>query len=182
MGGRNARPNSRLTPAQSNRWLVLPLLGLGLPIFLLGLGSPALYDPHESLYAEIAREMVVRGDWLTPHLNGTRYLDKPPLFYWLIAISYTVFGVSEFSAACRSLAGLGGAGDLGIGRRLIDGRTGALAGLVLTTSIVATLFNRQLLPDMVFACFTTLSFYGFLRAGERIAQEPWALWPVRALP
>jgi 4-amino-4-deoxy-L-arabinose transferase-like glycosyltransferase len=74
---------------------VLPLLGLGLPIFLLGLGSPALYEPHESLSAEVAREMVVRGDWLTPHLNGTRYLDKPPLFYWLTAIAYSIL-------ACRS--------------------------------------------------------------------------------
>ena len=69
------------------------LIMLALPIFLLGLGSPALYDPHESLYAEIAREMVLSGDWLTPHLNGTRYLDKPPLFYWLIALSYEAFGV-----------------------------------------------------------------------------------------
>jgi 4-amino-4-deoxy-L-arabinose transferase-like glycosyltransferase len=178
MGGRNARPNSRLTPAQSDRWLVLPLLGLGLPIFLLGLGSPALYDPHESLYAEIARDMVVRGDWLTPHLNGTRYLDKPPLFYWLIAISYTVFGVSEFSARLPvALAGLGGVlVTWGIGRRLIDGRSGTLAGLVLTTSVGYFVFSRQLLPDMVFAYFTTLSFYGFLRAGEEDrAQELWSL-------
>src|SRR2546428_4838339 len=58
----NARLNGRSTPAPNDRWLVLLLLGLGLPIFLLGLGSPALYDPHESLYAEIAREMVVGGD------------------------------------------------------------------------------------------------------------------------
>jgi 4-amino-4-deoxy-L-arabinose transferase-like glycosyltransferase len=52
---------------------------VALPIFFLGLGTPALYDPHESLYAEIGREMLVREDWLTPHLNNTRYLDKPPL-------------------------------------------------------------------------------------------------------
>jgi 4-amino-4-deoxy-L-arabinose transferase-like glycosyltransferase len=174
----NARLNGRSTPAPSDRWLVLPLLGLGLPIFLLGLGSPALYDPHESLYAEIAREMVVGGDWLTPHLNSTRYLDKPPLCYWLIAISYAVFGVSEFSARLPiALTGLGGVlVTWGIGRHLFDGRCGALAGLVLTTSVGYFVFSRQLLPDMVFACFTTLSFYGFLRAGEADrAREPWSL-------
>jgi 4-amino-4-deoxy-L-arabinose transferase-like glycosyltransferase len=178
MRDRNTRPNDRLTSAQDERWWVLLLLGLGLPIFLLGLGSPALYDPHESLYAEIAREMVVRGDWLTPHLNGTRYLDKPPLFYWLIALSYTVFGMSEFSARLPvALAGLGGVlVTWGIGRHLFDGRSGALAGLVLTTSVGYFVFSRQLLPDMVFACFTTLSFYGFLRTGAKArAREPWSL-------
>jgi 4-amino-4-deoxy-L-arabinose transferase-like glycosyltransferase len=178
MSDGNARLIGRSTPAPNDRWLVLLLLGLELPIFLLGLGSPALYDPHESLYAEIAREMVVRGDWLTPHLNGTRYLDKPPLFYWLIAVSYTVFGVSEFSARLPiALAGLGGVlVTWGIGRHLFDGRSGALAGLVLTTSVGYFVFSRQLLPDMVFACFTTLSFYAFLCAAEEgRAREPWSL-------
>jgi 4-amino-4-deoxy-L-arabinose transferase-like glycosyltransferase len=153
----------------SDRWLVLLLVVLGLPVTLLGLGSPALYDPHESLYAEVAREMVVHGDWLTPHLNGTRYLDKPPLFYWLIAIAYTVFGVSEFSARLPiALAGLGGAlVTCGIGRLLFDDRSGVLAGLVLIASVGYFVFSRQLLPDMVFAFFTTLGFYGLLRAVEQ---------------
>jgi 4-amino-4-deoxy-L-arabinose transferase-like glycosyltransferase len=153
-------------------------VGLGLPIFFLGLGTPALYDPHESLYAEVARDMVVRGDWLTPHLNDTRYLDKPPLFYWLIALSYTVFGVSEFAARLPvALAGLGGVLlTWGIGRHLFDGRSGVLAGLVLTSSVGYFVFSRQLLPDMVFACFTTLSFYGFLRAGDtRGSHASWHL-------
>jgi 4-amino-4-deoxy-L-arabinose transferase-like glycosyltransferase len=164
--------------AQRDRGLVAPLLALALPVFLLGLGAPALYDPHESLYAEVARAMVVGGDWLTPHLNGTRYLDKPPLFYWLIAISYTLFGVSEFSARLPiALTGLGGVLlTWAIGRHLVDGRAGALAGLVLTTSVGYFVFSRQLLPDMVLACFTTLSFYGFLRAGaQERTRQPWSL-------
>jgi 4-amino-4-deoxy-L-arabinose transferase-like glycosyltransferase len=168
MTGRNVLIHGRAPRASGDRWLVLLLLGLGLPIFLLGLGSPALFDPHESLYAEVAREMVMRGEWLTPHLNGTRYLDKPPLFYWLITMAYMVFGVSEPAARLPiALAGLGGVlVTWGIGRHLFDGRTGVLAGLVLTTSVGYFVFSRQLLPDMVFACFTTLSFYGFLRAVE----------------
>ncbi len=178
MRDRNACLDGILRPAQRECRLLLLLLGLGLPIFFLGLRAPALYDPHESLYAEIARDMVVRGDWLTPYLNGTRYLDKPPLFYWLIAISYTILGVSEFSARLPiALAGLGGVVvTWGIGRHLFDGRSGALAGLVLTTSVGYFVFSRQLLPDMVFACFTTASFYGFLRAGEKIrGGEAWSL-------
>jgi 4-amino-4-deoxy-L-arabinose transferase-like glycosyltransferase len=169
MTERNWRVHGRAPQAPGDRWLLLLLLGLGLPIFLLGLGSPALFDPHESLYAEVAREMVVGDTWLTPHLNGTRYLDKPPLSYWLIAVAYMVFGVSEFSARLPiALAGLGGVlVTWGIGRHLFDSRSGVLAGLVLTTSVGYFVFSRQLLPDMIFACFTTFSFYGFLRAVEQ---------------
>jgi 4-amino-4-deoxy-L-arabinose transferase-like glycosyltransferase len=154
------------------------LVGLGLPITLFGLGSPALYDPHESLYAEVAREMVVGGDWLTPRLNGTRYLDKPPLFYWLIAIAYTLFGVSEFAARLPiALAGLGGIlVTWGIGQHLFDTRSGVLAGLVLSTSVGYFVFSHQLLPDMVFALFTTLGFYGCVHAIEQDRhQQSWGI-------
>jgi 4-amino-4-deoxy-L-arabinose transferase-like glycosyltransferase len=178
MTGRNTLLHGRSSPALNDRWLVILLVGLALPISLLGLGSPALYDPHESLYAEVAREMVVRGDWLTPHLNGTRYLDKPPLCYWLIAMAYTLFGVSEFAARLPiALAGLGGIlVTWGIGQRLCDNRSGVLAGLVLTTSVGYFVFSRQLLPDMVFTLFTTLGFYGCVRAVEQDRhQKSWGI-------
>jgi 4-amino-4-deoxy-L-arabinose transferase-like glycosyltransferase len=164
--------------ATEERLLVATLIVFGLPIFLLGLESPALYDPHESLYAEIAREMLVRGDWLTPHLNDARYLDKPPLFYWLIGLSYKVLGVSEFSARVPvALAGLGGVlVTWGIGRRLCDGRLGFVAGLMLTASIGYFVFSRQLLPDMVLSGLTTLSFYCALRSfAPARSQRLWAL-------
>lgn len=166
---------SRVT---EERLLVAMLLMLGLPIFLLALETPALYDPHESLYAEIAREMLVRGDWLTPRLNDTRYLDKPPLFYWLIGLSYKVLGVSEFSARVPvAMAGLGGVlVTWGIGRRLCDGRLGFVAALVLTASIGYFVFSRQLLPDMLLSGFTTLSFYFALRSfAPARSQRLWAL-------
>jgi 4-amino-4-deoxy-L-arabinose transferase-like glycosyltransferase len=180
MSGRNRLLNGWSSHATLQRWLVTLLITLGLPIFLLGLGSPALYDPHESLYAEIAREMVGSGDWLTPHLNGTRYLDKPPLFYWLIALCYKAFGVSEFSARLPvALAGLGGIMlTYAIGRYYFAGDTGFLAGLVLTTSMGYFVFSRQLLPDMVFAFFTTLSITGLLHAVADDRQHRW--WAVLA--
>jgi 4-amino-4-deoxy-L-arabinose transferase-like glycosyltransferase len=150
------------------------LLLVGMPVFLLGLGTPALYDPHESLYAEIARDMVARGDWLTPHLNDTRYLDKPPLFYWLIALSYTLLGVSEFAARLpTALSGLGGVLlTWAIGRHLFDGRAGFFAGTVLMTSLGYWIFSRQLLPDMVFSFCTTLGFYGGLRSLKTVRSAP----------
>src|SRR5262245_4716462 len=54
-----------------------------------------LLEPDEGRYAQIPREMLDRGDWVVPHLQGQPYLDKPPLLYWLVMLSYSIFGVSE---------------------------------------------------------------------------------------
>lgn len=67
-------------------------------VFLFhGIGNYSLKEPDEGRYAEIPREMVERGDWVVPHLNHVRYFEKPPLFYWAVATSYTIFGISEWS-------------------------------------------------------------------------------------
>ena len=60
--------------------------------------SPALLDDADSTHAEAAREMFVSGDYVTLHVNGVRYLEKAPLPYWLVAISYHIFGVNEFAS------------------------------------------------------------------------------------
>jgi 4-amino-4-deoxy-L-arabinose transferase-like glycosyltransferase len=172
---RSRAPSRRI--AGEWRWLAT-LAALALPVFLLGLASPGLYDPHESLYAEVAREMVTRGDWLTPYLNGTRYLDKPPLFYWLIGLSYTVFGVSEFAARLPvALAGLGGVLlTWSIGRRLFGDRVAFVAGLALTASLGYFVFSRQILPDMVLSFFMTCSLYGGVRG--LLAERHRPAWAV----
>ena len=144
-------------------WVIL--LALCLAVFLSGLGSPGLYDPQESRNAEAAREMLVRGDWLTPHVNFARYLDKPPLAYWLIGLSYLIFGVSEFTA--RLPMAMATVGSIlitwAIGRDLFGARAGLFAAVILLTSIGYFVLGRQALPDPAFSFFTTLSFYGFLR-------------------
>src|SRR5262249_60712887 len=70
---------------------LLLLLTLALPAFLGDLGRPGLAD-DEAKHAEIPRAMIASGDWLTPQINGTRYFEKPPLVYWLTALSYDAFG------------------------------------------------------------------------------------------
>src|SRR6516162_7955492 len=57
-----------------------------------------LFEPDEGRYAEIPREMLVRGEWVVPYLQGQPYLDKPPLLYWLVMSSYRLFGVHDWSA------------------------------------------------------------------------------------
>ena len=66
-------------------------------VYLGALFSPALLDDADSTHAEAAREMFVSGDYVTLHVNGVRYLEKAPLPYWLVAISYHLFGVNEFA-------------------------------------------------------------------------------------
>ena len=67
-------------------------------IFLFyALGDYSLKEPDEGRYAEIPREMVETGDYVVPHLNYVRYFEKPPLLYWSVAISYKLFGISEWS-------------------------------------------------------------------------------------
>jgi len=138
------------------------LILTGYYFFFWHLGSPALYDLDEGGYAEIAREILVLNDWLIPHLNFIRLLDKPPLLYWLTAISFKSLGISEYTArlpvalstlACLILCFL-------LGRNIFNSLAGLLAGLIFATSAATFIFGfgRQLLPDMVFTSFLTAAF------------------------
>jgi len=69
-------------------WYIIVLLCTSSCFLFWKLGSPALYDLDEGGYAEIAREMLVLKDWIMPHLNFVRLLDKPPMLYWLTALSF----------------------------------------------------------------------------------------------
>ena len=67
-------------------------------VWFAGLDVRVLLHPDEGRYAEIPREMVVTGDWLTPRLNGLKYFEKPPLQYWMTAAAYEAFGVHHWTA------------------------------------------------------------------------------------
>ncbi len=77
---------------------LLILAGLCGFLFFYGLGSFGLVGADEPRYAQIAREMLARHDWVTPVLNGTAWLEKPVLYYWGAMLSYSVFGVSDWAA------------------------------------------------------------------------------------
>src|SRR5258705_12565186 len=85
-------------------WLVAAAL---LVAWFSGIGVRKLQHPDEGRYAEIAREMAVSGDWVTPRLNGLKYFEKPPFQYWVGAAIFDAFGVSEWTARLPSaMAGL----------------------------------------------------------------------------
>src|SRR3979411_816560 len=88
--------------------LLALLAAFGLAWFC-NLGYRHLVKPDEGRYAEIPREMVASGDWLTPRLNDVLYFEKPPLQYWATAAAYTAFGQSNSTARLwTALTGLAG--------------------------------------------------------------------------
>lgn len=154
------------------RWLRdLLLLSLVLGcLFLWGLGSAPLIDPDEGRYAEIPREMLERGNLITPTLNYVKYFEKPPLLYWVNAASMALFGQNEFAARLPSaLSGL-----LTVlltyvaGRRLYDRRTGLLAAVVLGGCAGFLIQSRIILTDMLLTlCLATALFAFILATRER---------------
>ncbi len=136
--------------------LILLLCGV---TFLAGLGRPAIGDSDEAFYAEAAREMVERGDWLTPRYNYEPRFQKPILFYWLVAATYTVAGIGETQA--RLWAALSGVGlsmvVLAAGRRWFDARTAIIASAIVATTFGYFSIGRLALPDLPLAFFITVA-------------------------
>jgi 4-amino-4-deoxy-L-arabinose transferase-like glycosyltransferase len=154
------------------------LLLVGAVFFLFRLGSPGLMDPDEGRYAEIAREMLLLKDWLIPHLNLLPYLEKPPLVYWLTALSFQVLGLSEWAARLPSaLCALGGVIlAYGLGRTFWGPAAGLLSALVLATCGGYVVMGRLLTLDMALTFFLNLGVgLGYLALSrERPRLWPWA--------
>ena len=120
--------------------LSLLFLMFGVAFFQF-LGTIPLIDPDEGRYAEIPREMLERGDFITPFLNYVKYFEKPPLHYWLNALSFSLFGENEFAA--RFPGALMGLMTVlltyHVGRKLFGRREGLLAALILAFVLLALL-------------------------------------------
>ncbi|HEV2619880.1 MAG TPA: glycosyltransferase family 39 protein [Acidobacteriaceae bacterium] len=151
-------------------WLVLHIGGLF---------TPGLLDDVDSVYLEIARQMLRRHDFVTPYIDGIRFFDKPPLMYWLAAGSMHLFGVHDWAGrlplALLTLALL--LATYALGLRLSASVSpaahpdrGALySALALATCIGPYLYTRFFIPDIVIALWMTLGVHAFLVAFERIA-------------
>ena len=163
-------------PARLARYPFLWIMLLSLVFFFTALESPSLND-GEAMYAEIAREMRLGGDWITPHLNGARHFDKPPLTYWAIGLSQSLLGETEYSArvwsALATVATILAAGALG--RTLYGKRAGVLAALVYATSLGPCIFGRLVMPDVFLCLWITLAILGYRRGyGEDPrGRGPW---------
>jgi len=140
-------------------------------------------DDVDAVQAQIARNMLQSGDWVTAHLDGVKYLEKAPLKYWMIAICFQIFGAHDWAARipislcaillCWLVARMAG--------WAMGPKTGLYAGLSLATSIGLWLFTRVLIPDVILTLSIAFSMWSFFRAlepgethGTRWALSSWA--------
>jgi 4-amino-4-deoxy-L-arabinose transferase-like glycosyltransferase len=133
-------------------------------VWFYTLGARTLVPTDEGRYAEMAREMVVTGDWITPRLNGIKYFEKPPLQVWVTAAAFEVFGLGEWQA--RLWTGL--CGLLGVllvfhaGRRVFSEKVGFTAALVLGSSFWWAGLGHINSLDMGLSGMMTLALCGVL--------------------
>lgn len=129
-------------------------------------------DDVDAVQAQIARNMLTSGDWVIARLDGIPYLEKSPLIYWLIAISYRVLGVHDWAARIPvALAAIFLAWLTWLyGRWAFGVRAGLYAGLALATCAGLFLFTRIQIPDVMLTACVCLAFWSFQRALDD--QEP----------
>jgi 4-amino-4-deoxy-L-arabinose transferase-like glycosyltransferase len=146
------------------RYLLLPATAaLPMIFFLYDLDAYPLRDNNEGLYAEIAREMLDTGNFIVPHLLGVPYIEKPPLLYWLMALSFHFFGESEASArlvsalpmTCMAIALY--VFCRGLGYR----RVGFLAAVIVSTSLPVAVLSRTVLFDPLLTALLGASLLAF---------------------
>ena len=169
------------TPARNRR----AFAAIGLAVLLIAsaiylgciISPPALMDDVDAVQAQIARNMLNSGDWVTARLDGVAYFEKAPLIYWLIAICYKIFGVHDWVAripVALSTVGLAWL-TAAMGVWAFGKRAGFYAGICIATCIGLFLFTRIQIPDSMQTATIALALWAFLRAMDEEEPRP-RLW------
>lgn len=158
---------------------LLYLFALVIPLaYCCMLGAFALAEPDEPRYAEIPREMIESGDWVTPRLNYVKYFEKPPLVYWLTAVTFKLFGTSELVArlwpAMFALVGIAAA--YALGRSMFGPWTGAAAAALLAATPLYFGLSQILILDMPLTGLMTLALGAFWFAYTDPKRRMWYVW------
>ncbi len=157
-----------------SRRSIITLLLLWAAIFLAASATPSLLDDADATHAEAAHAMLHTGDWVTLHVNGIRYLEKPPLPYWIAACSLRIFGENSFAIHLPLALTVLGLALLGYAwsRRAFSARgefadrAAFYTALFTLTSAGVFLFTRIFIPDALLSLLLALSLYAALRALE----------------
>ena len=158
------------------------LIGL---FFLFYLGSRALSVPDEARYSEIPREMLALHDFITPHLDGVKYFEKPVWMYWVGAAAIKLGGLNAWALRLPTML-MSLIGCLALyagGRQLFDRRTGLLGALVLATSLLFFAMSHSLTLDMTLSIWLSLSLLSFICAVDLpvgSAARRWLCWAIFA--
>jgi 4-amino-4-deoxy-L-arabinose transferase-like glycosyltransferase len=155
-----------VVPPPPIRWSDLLWLALALLVIIgSGLGTRDPWPADEPRFAVIARDMVATGEWLFPRVGGDLYQDKPPLFFWMLAVCYSLVGSIKWSFLIPSFLAAGGTLFLiyDLGRRLVSREAGLAAALVTVCTLHFAITLRGAQIDPVLCFLTTFSLYALLR-------------------
>lgn len=155
-----------LHQSRAKTWTILILVFLA--VHFAALFSPPQMDDVDSGHAQAAAHMAVTGNWITPYIDGVRYLEKPPMYYWLAAIDYHLFGFNSFSTHLFLTLSVLGLAIIGLfwGRRAYGERAGFYAALAMLTAVGVFLFTRLFIPDAILTFFLLLGLYMFFTGLE----------------
>lgn len=151
-------------PATADRARIVAVLAIVVFAAFFGLWAYPLLDNNEGLYASIARNMAVSGDFIIPSANGVPYLEKPPMLYWLVALSIRLFGASE--AAVRLVPATALFGTILLSRQLAlrvyrSPEVANLTALIFASSVVVITMGRMVMFDMLMTVFLTAALASF---------------------
>ncbi len=175
-----ARPGK--FPSAATVWLLL--MAIFAVVQFASLFTPPLLDDVDAAHAQCAQHMIESGNWITPRLDGIRYLEKPPLPYWLMASSYYVFGENAFATHLPDALAILGLVWLAWlwSRRAWGDRAGLYAGMFVLTAIGPFLFTRFDIPEAMISFFLLFSLYGLI-TGLESNRSRWfyGMWAALAL-
>jgi len=173
---------SRSTPSAFVAWVLL--FAMFAAVQLAALFTPPLLDDADANHAEAAQHIAESGDWITLKINGIRYLEKPPLPYWIDAALYRVFGENTFATHLpNALALLGCAWIAWLwANRAWCGRAALYSALAILTAIGPFLYTRFAIPEALLSFLFLLALYCFLTGME--SHRPgrfYVMWAALAL-
>lgn len=171
MAGRLTESERRLA-----LWIVLAFLA----IYILPLGVRSLAVPDEARYAEVAREMITSGDWVSPHLNGVRYFEKPALGHWVDAVSLMLFGENAFAVRLpEALAtGLTALLIFLFMRRFATARSGLIAAVIYLSCLEVLGVGTFAVLDPLLTLFLTgavMAYFSFDREPDPTRGRRWLI-------
>ncbi len=160
--------------------VVFVLAGL---IFFFHLGAYGFWEPDEARYGEIAREMLALRDFIVPHLNYVAYVEKPPLLYWLTALSFRIFGINEFAARVvpAMSALLGVVATFFFADRVMGRRRAVMAAAILATAPLYAVMAQVLTTDMLLSALTTIAIFALFLHCQEGGSWCWIAYVAMAL-
>jgi len=163
---------------------VLGLIALSSVLYIGTAGSSALVDDDiDAAHALVSREMLQRGDYVVPYMDGIRYLIRPPMHFWMVAASYALLGQSAFATRLPLALAMIGLVLLtfAFGHRFFGTRAGFYGALAVATSAGMFIFTRTMIPEAIYACEFTAIFYLFLRSWTGSLNARAGYWGAAAI-